>query len=207
MPTVDVVDLENKVVGSVDLSDRVFAAEVNQDLLYQAVHHYQAGQRAGTHKTKTRAEVSGGGAKPWKQKGTGRSRAGSTRSPLWRHGGVTHGPQPRDYSYHLPRKMLLGALRSSLSARLQDGAIKVVKDFSLKTHKTKDFRAILDAMSLRKKILIVSNDENENLRRSSRNLGAVTVMGSVQIHPYHLLGHEAVVFTESAIRHCSEVLA
>ncbi len=207
MPTVDVVDLENKVVGSVDLSDRVFAAEVNQDLLYQAVHHYQAGQRAGTHKTKTRAEVSGGGAKPWKQKGTGRSRAGSTRSPLWRHGGVTHGPQPRDYSYHLPRKMLLGALRSSLSARLQDGAIKVVKDFSLKTHKTKDFRAILDAMSLRKKILIVSNDENENLRRSSRNLGAVTVMGSAQIHPYHLLGHEAVVFTESAIRHCSEVLA
>ncbi len=207
MPTVDVVDLENKVVGSVDLSDRVFAAEVNQDLLYQAVHHYQAGQRAGTHKTKTRAEVSGGGAKPWKQKGTGRSRAGSTRSPLWRHGGVTHGPQPRDYSYHLPRKMLLGALRSSLTARLQDGAIKVVKDFSLKTHKTKDFRAILDAMSLRKKILIVSNDENENLRRSSRNLGAVTVMGSTQIHPYHLLRHEAVVFTESAIRHCSEVLA
>ena len=206
MPTVDVVDLENKVVGSVDLSDRVFAAEVNQDLLYQAVHHYQAGQRAGTHKTKTRAEVSGGGAKPWKQKGTGRSRAGSTRSPLWRHGGVTHGPQPRDYSYHLPRKMLLGALRSSLTARLQDGAIKVVKDFSLETHKTKDFRAILDAMSLRKKILIVSNDENENLRRSSRNLRAVTVMGSAQIHPYHLLGHEAVVFTESAIRHCSEVL-
>ncbi len=207
MPTVDVVDLENKVVGSVDLSDRVFAAEVNQDLLYQAVHHYQAGQRAGTHKTKTRAEVSGGGAKPWKQKGTGRSRAGSTRSPLWRHGGVTHGPQPRDYSYHLPRKMLLGALRSSLTARLQDGAIKVVKDFSLETHKTKDFRAILDAMSLRKKILIVSNDENENLRRSSRNLRAVTVMGSAQIHPYHLLRHEAVVFTESAIRHCSEVLA
>lgn len=207
MPTVEVVDLENKVVGSVDLSERVFAAEVNQDLLYQAVHHYQAGQRAGTHKTKTRAEVSGGGAKPWKQKGTGRSRAGSTRSPLWRHGGVTHGPQPRDYSYHLPRKMVLGALRSSLTARLQDGAIKVVKDFSLKTHKTKDFRAILDAMSLRKKILIVSNDENENLRRSSRNLRAVTVMGSAQIHPYHLLGHEAVVFTESAIRHCSEVLA
>jgi len=129
MPSVDVIDLNNKVVGKVDLADEVFAAPVNEDLLYEAVRHHLAGTRRGTASTKTRHEVAGSGKKLWKQKGTGRARMGSIRSPLWRHGGTTHGPQPKDYSYKLPRKMLLGALKSALSAKLRDGELRVVNEF------------------------------------------------------------------------------
>src|SRR5467141_3052089 len=143
MPKVDIVDLNNQKVGELDLADVVFGAEVNENLLYEAVRHYQAVQRAGTHKTKVRSEVAGSGKKLWKQKGTGRARMGSIRSPLWRHGGTTHGPQPRDYSYKLPRKMALGALRSALSAKLRDGELKVVDAFSFEDHKSKAVRAAL----------------------------------------------------------------
>ncbi len=130
MPTVDVVDLNNQKVGSLDLADEVFGAEVNEALLYEAVRHSQAGLRAGTHKTKVRHEVAGSGKKLWKQKGTGRARVGSVRSPLWRHGGTVHGPVPRDYSYNLPKKMVVGALRSALSAKLRDGRkLKIVQNF------------------------------------------------------------------------------
>src|SRR4051812_34238882 len=135
---VDVVDLNNQKVGAMDLSDQVFGSEVNEALLYEAVRHYQAGQRAGTHKTKVRREVAGSGKKLWKQKGTGRARMGSIRSPLWRHGGTVHGPVPRDYSYKLPRKMVVGALRSALSAKVRDGELKVVQAFNLEDHKTKN---------------------------------------------------------------------
>src|SRR5438270_7083814 len=138
MPRVDVVDLSNNKVKDIDLADQVFAAEVNEALLYEAVRHYQAGRRAGTHKTKVRGEVAGSGKKLWKQKGTGRARMGSIRSPIWRHGGTVHGPVPRDYSYKLPRKMLLGALRSALSAKVRDGELKVVQTFALSDHKTKN---------------------------------------------------------------------
>src|SRR6476469_9846571 len=132
---VDVVDLNNQKVGEMDLSDQVFGSEVNEALLYEAVRHYQASQRAGTHKTKVRREVAGSGKKLWKQKGTGRARMGSIRSPLWRHGGTAHGPVPRDYSYKLPRKMQLGALRSALSAKLRAGELKIVSAFQLSDHK------------------------------------------------------------------------
>src|SRR5271163_5051501 len=131
MPSVEVVDLNNAVVGSLELADEVFAAPVNEDLLYEAVRHSQASLRSGTAKTKTRHEVSGSGKKLWKQKGTGRARMGSIRSPLWRHGGTVHGPQPHSYAYHLPKKMILGALRSALSAKLRDGELKVVNEFSV----------------------------------------------------------------------------
>ena len=147
MPSVDVVDLNNAVVGTLELSDEVFDAPLNKDLLYEAVRHSQAVRRGGNAKTKTRHEVSGSGKKLWRQKGTGRARMGSIRSPLWRHGGTTHGPQPRDYSYKLPRKMLLGALRSALSAKLRDGELRVVQDFALADHKTKAMRAVLDAIA------------------------------------------------------------
>ena len=207
MPKVDVIDLKNQVVGSIELSDVVFGAKVNEALLYQSVHHYQATQRAGTHKTKGRAEVSGSGRKLWKQKGTGRARIGSIRSPLWRSGGTVHGPQPRDYSYHLPKKMELGALRAALSSRLQDGALKIVKEFTLDSHRTKDFREVLGRLELDRSVLIVDNSENPNLALSSRNLAGVTLMRSRDVHPYHLLGHRKVVFTESAAVHCSEVLS
>src|SRR6266480_3504695 len=140
MPVLDVVDLNNQKVSEVALADEVFGAEVNDNLLYEAVRHFQAGQRAGTHKTKVRREVAGSGKKMWKQKGTGRARMGSIRSPLWRHGGTSHGPVPRDYSYKLPRKMVLGALRSALSAKLRDGELKIVKNFALADHKSKGFR-------------------------------------------------------------------
>src|SRR5271170_8369572 len=139
MPTVDVIDLNNNKVGEVELDDKVFAAEVNNDLLYESVRHYLAGIRAGTHKVKTRHEVAGSGKKLWKQKGTGRARTGSVRSPLWRHGGTVHGPVPRDYSYNLPRKMQLGALRSALTAKLRDGDLQIVSGFQLTDHKTKSF--------------------------------------------------------------------
>ena len=148
MPSVEVVDLNNSVVGSLELSDEVFDAPLNKDLLYEAVRHSQAARRGGNAKTKTRHEVSGSGKKLWRQKGTGRARVGSIRSPLWRHGGTTHGPQPRDYSYKLPRKMMLGALRSALSAKLRDGELRVVQDFSLADHKTKAMRAVLDVLGL-----------------------------------------------------------
>src|SRR5919198_3506265 len=130
MATIDIYNLNGAKVGTMDLADEVFGA-VNEDLLWEAVKHYRAGQRAGTHATKNRGEVSGSGRKLWKQKGTGRARIGSIRSPLWRHGGTVHGPQPRDYSYRLPRKMLLGALRSALSAKVRDGELKVVQAFTL----------------------------------------------------------------------------
>src|ERR1700675_4519400 len=143
MPTVDVVDLSNQKVGEVELADAVFGAEINKALLYEAVRHSQAALRSGTVKTKVRGMVAGSGKKLWKQKGTGRARLGSILSPIWRHGGTVHGPQPRDYSYNLPRKMQLGALRSALSAKLRDGELKVVEGFTLADHKTKHFKATL----------------------------------------------------------------
>src|SRR6202047_3031941 len=130
MTTVDVIDLNNTKVGSIELADAVFAAPVNQNLLYEAVRHHLAGTRRGTASTKTRHEVAGSGKKLWKQKGTGRARMGSIRSPLWRHGGTTHGPQPRDYSYHLPKKMQLGALRSALSAKQRQRERRACQHYS-----------------------------------------------------------------------------
>jgi len=173
---VDVVDLNNRKVGELELADEVFGTEVNENLLYEAVRHYQAGQRAGTHKTKVRGDVAGSGKKLWKQKGTGRARIGSVRSPIWRHGGTAHGPQPRDYSYKLPRKMLLGALRSALSAKLRDGELKVVQGFDLGVAKTKEAKAALTRLEATRKVLVVENGDNRNLTLGVRNLPGVTLM-------------------------------
>src|SRR6195256_349628 len=163
MPSVDVVDLNNQVVGSVELADEVFGAPVNDHLIYEAVRHHQAGKRSGNASTKTRHEVSGSGKKLWKQKGTGRARVGSIRSPLWRHGGTTHGPQPRDYSYHLPKKMQLGALKSALSAKLRDGELRVVSEFPTAESKTKLMRKALDTIAIKRSVLLVDNSANKNL--------------------------------------------
>src|SRR5512140_842113 len=206
MPKVDVVDLNNQVVGQIELSDDVFAAEVNENLLYESVRHYQAGIRSGTAKTKTRHEVSGSGKKLWKQKGTGRARMGSIRSPLWRHGGTTHGPQPRDYSYKLPRKMQLGALRSALSAKLRDGELRIVSEFALSEHKSKLMRKTLDALEIARTVLLVDNAENRNLELSSRNLEGVKLVDSHHVNVYDLLGHQQVLMTEAAARKLSEGL-
>jgi large subunit ribosomal protein L4 len=207
MPKVDVVDLKNNKVGALELPDAVFGVEVNQALLYQAVHHYRAGLRAGTHKTKVRGEVSGSGRKLWRQKGTGRARVGSIRSPLWRHGGTVHGPVPRDYSYKFPKKMLLGAMRSALSARLADGALKVVQAFDLAGHKTREFNEVLGKLERSATVLLVDDGDNRNLELSSRNIPGVTLVRGRDLHPYDLLRHKQVIFSQAAAEKCGEVLS
>src|ERR1700676_5096970 len=163
MAVADVRDLDGKTVGQVELSDAVFAAGVNQHLLHEAVRWYLAGQRAGTHKTKGRGEVSGSGRKLWKQKGTGRARVGSIRSSIWRKGGTVHGPQPKSYAYALPRKMILGALRSALSAKFAEQKLVVVDTWQLDSHKTKPFRQALDRFGDTKTVLLVEVSANRNL--------------------------------------------
>jgi large subunit ribosomal protein L4 len=207
MPSVDIIDLNNRKVGTVDLADAVFGAPVNEALLYEAVRHHLAGTRRGTASTKTRHEVAGSGKKLWKQKGTGRARMGSIRSPLWRHGGTVHGPQPRSYAYHLPRKMQLGALRSALSAKLRDGELKVVQEFSLSEAKTKMMRKALDTVEATRTVLLVDNSENRNLELSSRNLEGVKLVSSRDVNVYDLLGHQRVLLSEAAARKLSEALA
>jgi large subunit ribosomal protein L4 len=207
MPTVDVVDLDNQKVGELELADSVFAAEIKEELLYEAVRHYRAGQRRGSAKTKVRHEVSGSGRKLWRQKGTGRARVGSIRSPLWRHGGTVHGPAPRDYSYRLPRKMVQGALRSALSAKLRDGELKIVQSFALADHKTKTIQAALQKLESGRSVLLVENEANRNLELGSRNLAGVTLLPSREVTAYHVLGHQRVLLSEVAARKLSEALS
>ena len=206
MPKVDVFDLTGTKSGDIELSDAVFGAEVNEALLYEAVRQFNASRRAGTHKTKTRHEVAGSGKKLWKQKGTGRARMGSVRSPLWRHGGTSHGPQPRDYSYELPKKMLLGALRSALSAKLRDGELGVVSSFQLQDHKTKALRSTLTKLELTRKVLIIENEDNRNLELSARNLQGVVLLHSREVSVYHLLDAHKVLISRAAAERLSETL-
>ena len=201
------MDLSNQKVGELELADKVFAAEINKALLYEAVRHSQAAARAGTVKTKVRREVAGSGKKLWKQKGTGRARIGSIRSPIWRHGGTSHGPQPRDYSYSLPRKMQLGALRSALSAKLRDGELKVVNAFSFEDHKAKAVRSALDRLEATKSVLVVDNGENRNLSLGSRNLDGVTLRASREVTVYELLKHDKVLLSQAAAAKLSEALS
>jgi large subunit ribosomal protein L4 len=207
MPTVDVVNLSNSKVGELELADKVFGAEINKDLLYEAVRHSQAAARAGTVKTKVRGEVAGSGKKLWKQKGTGRARIGSIRSPIWRHGGTSHGPRPRDYSYHLPRKMQLGALRSALSAKLKDGELKVVDAFSFQDPKAKVVRQALTTLEATKTVLVVDIGENRNLTLGTRNLAGVTLVASREVTVYELLKHEKVILSQAAAAKLSEALS
>ena len=178
MAKIDVIDLTGKKVGSFELADEVFGT-INEDLLWEAVTHYRAAQRAGTHATKNKKLVSGSGKKLWKQKGTGRARVGSIRSPLWRHGGTVHGPQPRSYDYAFPKKKLLGALRSALASKLSDGKLTVVESLEVLSGKTKDMRKALDTLGADKTSLLVANlnpdnrQHSRNLYLSSRNLEGV----------------------------------
>ncbi|HUO14026.1 MAG TPA: 50S ribosomal protein L4 [Verrucomicrobiae bacterium] len=200
MATIDIHNLSGEKVGTLDLADEIFGA-INEDLLWEAVKHYRASQRSGTHKTKARWEVSGSGKKLWKQKGTGRARIGSIRSPLWRHGGTVHGPQPRSYDYTFPRKKLLGALRSALASKFADGKLIVVNAFDVKEPKTKEFRKALDALKVDSSVLIVevAQQENRNLELSARNIAGVELVRGNEVHPYHLLRHDCVIFSHPAI--------
>ena len=208
MPKVDVYDLKNERIGELELSDAVFGAEINEHLLYESVRHYLAGERSGTAKTKNRWEVAGSGKKLWRQKGTGRARVGSVRSPLWRHGGTIHGPQPRDYSYRLNKKMLAGALRSALSAKLRDGELKVVDAFGLGDYKTRTMAATLEKLETKRSVLLVSTAEaNRNLELGSRNLPGVKLVVTKDVTTYDLLAHKHVLMSEAAAKKLSEALA
>lgn len=208
MPVVDVKNLDGKTVGKIELADDVFAAEVNAHLLHEAVRHHLAGLRAGTHKTKDKSEVSGSGKKLWRQKGTGRARIGSIRSPLWRHGGTVHGPEPRSYAYALPKKMVLGALRSALTSKLAQEKLTVVDGWQLESHKTKAFRAALDKLDGESKtILLVDAGENLNLARASRNLEGVTLVEPSRLGPYDLLRHDRLMLSRDAATRLSGALS
>jgi len=200
MATIDIHNLSGEKVGTLDLADEIFGA-VNEDLLWEAVKHYRASQRAGTHKTKGRWEVSGSGKKLWKQKGTGRARIGSIRSPLWRHGYTVHGPQPRSYGYAFPKKKLMGALRSALAAKLADGKLIVVNAFDVKEPKTKEFRKALNSLKVDATVLIVeeAKHENHNLALSARNIQGLELVRSNEVHPYHLLRYDRAIFSQPAI--------
>jgi large subunit ribosomal protein L4 len=199
MPVVDVVNLDGKKVGEVELADAVFGAKVNPHLLHEASRWYLAGLRRGTHKVKEKSEVSGAGRKLWKQKGTGRARVGSIRSPLWRHGGTVHGPRPRSYSYALPKKMLLGALRSALSAKVADQKLTVVDGWQLESHKSKSLVLTLAKLSFTKSALLVAHGENRNLELASRNLENVTLAAPNALQPYEVLKHDRLVLSKDAV--------
>jgi large subunit ribosomal protein L4 len=208
MPVVDVKNLEGKKVGTIDLADDVFSAKINENLLHETVRHHLAGQRAGTHKTKDKSEVSGAGRKLWKQKGTGRARIGSIRSPLWRHGGTVHGPVPRSYEYALPRKMILGALRSALSAKLAQEKLTIVEGWKLESHKTKAFRQTLSKLDGdTKTILLVDVGANVNLERASRNLDGVTLVAPALLGAYDLMRHDHLMLSKEAAGRLSHALS
>jgi large subunit ribosomal protein L4 len=209
MANVDVLNLNGDKVGTLDLDEAVFGADqVNEALLWEAVKHYRASLRQGTHATKNRKLVAGSGKKLWKQKGTGRARVGSVRSPLWRHGGTVHGPQPRSYDYPFPRKKLLGALRSALAAKLADGKLTVVDSLEIKDAKTKLYRAALDRLGANRTVLLVENGKtlSQALLLGARNLKGVELVLNNEVHPYDLLRYERAIFSAAAIEQLTEAL-
>ena len=208
MAQIDVVDLGGQKVGSLELADEIFAADqINEALLWEAVKHYRAAMRQGTAATKNKKLVSGAGKKLWKQKGTGRARVGSVRSPIWRHGGTVHGPQPRSYDYAFPRKKLLGALRAALASKLADGKLTVVESLELADAKTKAYRAALDKLDAKRTTLLVEQGSRKMpLVLGSRNLHRVELMESKEVHPYDLLRYERAIFSRAAIEQLQESL-
>ncbi len=207
MPVVEVINLEGKAVGQVTLSDAVFAAEVNPHTLHEAVRWQLASERAGTHKVKVRSEVRGSGKKLWRQKGTGRARMGSIRSPLWRHGGTVHGPSPRDYSYRIPRKVLLGALRSALSAKFAANQLTVVEGWTLESNKTKAFRQSLGKIDQGgKKCLVVEPKGNRNLELAGRNLATLSFIEPQALRPYDVLNSDRVLVSRDVVLRLSAAL-
>jgi len=211
MPTVKVRNLKNKEVGEVSLAEGVFGVELNEALIHAALMNYQANGRQGTSATKTRGNVSGSGRKLWKQKGTGRARIASLRSPLWKGGGNVHGPQPRDWSYKMPKKMRRGALRSALSERLREGNLIVIDEFGFEGPRTKDFLEAVGSLGLvenrkRTKTLIVDSLDNANLILSSRNVEKTKVTNSFGLNIYDLLYHEKLLISKAAIEELNQLL-
>ena len=199
MAVADVFDIEKKKVSQVDLNDAVFGAEVNETIIYDVVKMQLASRRSGTASTKTRSDVSGGGKKPWRQKGTGRARAGTTRSPIWRGGGIVFGPHPRDYSYSIPKKVRKKAIISALSMKFKENKMLVLKDFPMEKISTRIFKGVVDLFSL-KKALFVIDDTNEVLLKSSRNIKNVKMIRSEGINVYDILNHEHLILLEPSVK-------
>ncbi|MCL6476834.1 MAG: 50S ribosomal protein L4 [Peptococcaceae bacterium] len=207
MPKVAVYNTNGEQVGEIDLNDSVFGIPVHQSVLHDAVVAYLANQRQGTHDTRTRAEVSGGGRKPWRQKGTGRARHGSTRSPIWRGGGTVFGPHPRDYSIRLPKKVRRLAIRSALSSKVESGNIVVLEELRLDQPKTKDMVRILENLKVNQKALVVTAGMDENVFKSARNIPGVKPTAASFLNVYDLMAHQTLVITKDAVNRVEEVLA
>ena len=208
MANINVVSLAGEKVGEFELLDEIFFTGINDALLWEAVKHYRAALRQGTAATKVRKNVSGSGKKLWKQKGTGRARVGSIRSPIWRGGGTVHGPQPRSYEYAFPHKKLMGALRSAISAKIQDGKFTIVDSFELAEGKTKLYRQALTKLEAGKTTLLVESSRKleEKLYLGSRNLQGVELVLSSEVHPYDLLRYEHAIFSKDAMEAVQETL-
>jgi large subunit ribosomal protein L4 len=198
MSTVNIVNTKNERVGEIELNDVVFNREVKEYILHEVVRMQRAARRSGNASTKTRVEVRGGGRKPWRQKGTGRARAGTRNSPLWRGGGVAFGPKPRDYSFKVNRKVKRQAVAMALSARFQEGNLIVLDEFTLERIKTKDFIGVMDVLDVDNG-LIVTDDATENLTKSSRNVNGYKVMSSEGLNVYDILLHKKVVLVQPVI--------
>lgn len=199
MAEINIINKENKSVGKTELPDDIFGVEVRKGLLHEVVLNHLANKRQGTAATKTRGMVSGGGKKPYKQKGTGRARAGSNRSPLWKGGGTVFGPQPRDYSYKLPKKVKWTALSSALSAKFNDGEVLIIDELSVKEAKTRAVKALLDSLGLKNNVLIIIPEKNEAIELASRNIPRVNVARVSELNVYSILSHEKLLISKAAI--------
>lgn len=207
MPKVAVYNIEGQQIGDMELRDDIFGVDINEPLMHQAVVRHLANQRQGTVATKTRGEVSGGGRKPWRQKGTGRARHGSTRSPIWVGGGVTFGPQPRDYRQRLPKKARRAALRSALSGKVRAGEFVVVDELQLAQPRTKEMARILSNLTENaKRALVVTADRDENIVLSARNLPGIGTSRARDLNVYDVLDHTKIVITRDAVGVIEEVL-
>ncbi|MEG7381709.1 50S ribosomal protein L4 [Bacillus subtilis] len=207
MPKVALYNQNGSTAGDIELNTSVFGIEPNESVVFDAILMQRASLRQGSHKVKNRSEVRGGGRKPWRQKGTGRARQGSIRSPQWRGGGVVFGPTPRSYSYKLPKKVRRLAIKSVLSSKVIDNNIIVLEDLALDTAKTKEMAAILKGLSVEKKALIVTADANEAVALSARNIPGVTVVEANGINVLDVVNHEKLLITKAAVEKVEEVLA
>lgn len=207
MPKVALYNQSGSQVGEIELSEAVFGIEPNTSVLFDAVIMQRASRRQGTHKVKNRSEVSGGGRKPWRQKGTGRARQGSIRSPQWRGGGIVFGPQPRSYSFKLPKKVRRLAIKSALSSKVLDNDIVVLENLAIEAPKTKEMVQVLNALSLDKKVLVVTADADQTIELSARNIPGVTVVDANGVNVLDVMSHDKMVITKEAAEKVGEVLA
>jgi large subunit ribosomal protein L4 len=206
MPEVEVKDKNNNIVGKINLSDELFDVNPQEGVVHSVVVNFLANQRQGTHATKTKGLISGGGRKPWKQKHTGRARAGSIRSPLWRGGGTTFGPQPRDYSYKLPKQVKRLAFIKAFQEKLSSGEVVIIDDFNIEKPKTKDMVAILKNLGLNNKsVLIVIPEKNNTVLLSARNIPGVAIMRAADINTYNIYAHNALLMTKEAAAKLEEI--